>query len=136
MDGKIAIPTSGNLPQTVICPMCTATNDYSAIVCTSCHKPLGRKFDEDKSDWTLFPWEAGEAVIKIMMFGARKYARGNWKHVEPGTRYLSAAIRHISSWLNGEAVDSETGYSHLWHAGCCLMFAIWLEIHGKIKAGE
>lgn len=118
---------------TIKCPHCGFLNPYlNTIVCEKCGKPLGRKYDEDKTDWSLFPWEAGAAIVRIMMFGAKKYARGNWKHIDNGVRYISAAIRHIAAWLGGEAKDSETGYSHLWHAGCCLVFAIWLEIKGKL----
>ena len=95
-------------------------------------KLIGIKFDSDKPDWSLFPFTAGEAVVKIMMFGAKKYARDNWKHVKPGERYLAAAIRHIGKWLDGQPKDDETGYSHLWHAGCCLLFAIWLEQNGRM----
>jgi hypothetical protein len=116
----------------VVCPKCKATNKHSATFCKVCAEPLGIKYDEEKADWTLFPFSAGEAIVRIMMFGCKKYTRDNWKHVQPGQRYLAAAIRHIGRWLDGEAKDSETGCSHLWHAGCCLVFAIWLEIEGKM----
>lgn len=95
-------------------------------------KVIGLKYDENKVDWTLFPWSAGAAIVEIMMFGAKKYARNNWKHVVPGERYLAAAIRHIGTWLDGESKDKESGCSHLAHAGCCLLFAIWFESKGKI----
>ena len=120
----------------IICPMCGKKNTYDVVICKHCKKPLGRKFDEDKADWTLFPFSAGECVVKILMFGKRKYARNNWQHVRPGERYLAAAIRHIGAWCEGETNDKESGMSHLWHAGCCLIFAIWLEKNGHIKAGQ
>ncbi len=30
--------------------------------------------------------------------------------------------RHIFAWWGGEDKDPETGFSHLAHAGCCLLF--------------
>ena len=92
----------------------------------------GMKFDAGKTQWTLLPWEAVEKIVVIMMFGAKKYAPNNWKKVEPPIRYIDACYRHLNAWCNGEQNDKETGYSHLWHAGCNIVFAIWLELKGKL----
>lgn len=124
------------MTKTVKCPECGFKNPYSVMKCKKCQKPLGRKFDEDKTDWTLAPWKALDAIIRVMMFGAIKYERDNWKHVKPGCRYLAAAVRHIAAWLEGDQRDEDSGKSHLWHAGCCIVFAIWLELEGKIHAGR
>ena len=117
----------------VVCPECHTANDYTDTSCANCRKTLGRKFDEGKTDWTLAPWPAFEAIVSIMMFGAAKYSRGNWKSVKPAHRYIAACYRHLASWCDGEPCDKETGRSHLWHAGCCIVFCIWLEIEGKLS---
>ncbi|MFO0448763.1 MAG: dATP/dGTP diphosphohydrolase domain-containing protein [Pseudomonadota bacterium] len=89
---------------------------------------VGRKFDAGKLDYTLVPWDGLEEVVKVLEFGARKYARDNWKHVEGGEqRYQAAAFRHLIAYNQGETVDQETGLSHLAHAGCCLLFLLSLE---------
>lgn len=89
---------------------------------------VGRKFDAGKLDYTLVPWDGLEEVVKVLEFGARKYARDNWQHVEGGNvRYLAAAFRHMVAYNQGEKVDPETGLSHLAHAGCCLLFLLSLE---------
>lgn len=89
---------------------------------------VGRKFDAGKLDYTLVPWDGLEEIVKVLEFGARKYARDNWKHVEGGdVRYLAAAFRHLIAYNTGEKVDQETGISHLAHAGCCLLFLLSLE---------
>ena len=116
----------------VKCPECDADNPYEVTICQSCKAPLGRKFDEGKTEWTLFPFEAAECIVKVMMFGAKKYARNNWQHVKPPIRYIDAAYRHLNAWVAGEKNDKETKFSHLWHAGCCILFAIWLELKGKL----
>lgn len=89
---------------------------------------VGRKFDAGKVDYTLVPWDGLEEIVKVLEFGARKYARDNWKHVEGGEqRYQAAAFRHLIAYNQGEKVDQETGLSHLAHAGCCLLFLLSLE---------
>ena len=119
-------------PLEITCPHCKETNAYSKTICDCCAKPIGRKFDEGKIQWTLFPWEAAEKIVIILMHGAKKYAPNNWKHVEPPMRYIDACYRHLNAWCSGEACDKDTGHSHLWHAGCNIVFAIWLEMKGKL----
>lgn len=88
----------------------------------------GRKYDTGKPDYTLLPWDAVEQIVKVLDFGARKYARDNWKHVEGGdSRYLAAAFRHMAAHATGEKFDPETGLSHMAHAGCCILFLLALE---------
>jgi len=94
-------------------------------------KPImseGRKDDQDKDPWHLLPWDAVRAIVKILAFGADKYAPRNWEGGMAWSRPYSAAIRHLSAWWEGEDADPESGYSHLWHAGCCLLFLIAYEM--------
>ncbi len=88
----------------------------------------GRKFDAGKEPWSLFPWEAGTWVVRVLDFGARKYSPDNWRRVpDAQRRYFDAAIRHLSAWQRGEKLDHETGLPHLAHAGCCVLFMLALE---------
>lgn len=89
---------------------------------------MGRKFDDGKLDYTLVPFDALDEIVKVLMFGARKYDRDNWKHVDNAMqRYAAAAFRHLTAHAKGEANDPETGISHLAHAGCCVLFMLSLE---------
>ena len=81
------------------------------------------KYDNDKLDYTLLPFDALEKVTKVLEFGAKKYARDNWKTVEK-SRYMKACLRHIFAYIRGEEKDSESGESHLSHAACCLLFML------------
>ena len=91
---------------------------------------LGRKYDGEKLRWDLLPWEPTEEVVKVLTFGAKKYAPNNWKYV-PGRRwrYIGAAYRHLKAWICGEKLDVETGLHHLAHAACCLLFLLWCDSH-------
>lgn len=98
------------------------------VKCDTEEKKPGMKFDNDKLDYTLVPWVGVEEITKVLEFGAKKYARDNWKYVENAdTRYLAAAFRHLIQYNEGELKDRETGLSHLAHAGCCILFLLSLE---------
>lgn len=89
---------------------------------------IGRKYDGGKLDYTLVPFEALDEVVKVLMFGAHKYDRDNWRHVDNALqRYAAAAFRHLTAYNKGEKTDPETDISHLAHAGCCILFMLALE---------
>jgi hypothetical protein len=86
-----------------------------------------------KLDWTLFPFDGAEEIVRVLEDGARKYARDNWRKVpEATTRYRAAALRHLIADARGERLDPETGRPHLAHAGCCLLFVLALERAGRV----
>ena len=103
---------------------------------------IGRKFDSGKPRWSLLLWESVKQIVHVLTFGSQKYEDHNWKKVDnPIDRYYSAMMRHITDWYTGEKYDPETGYSHLAHAGCCLLFLLWFElkeigdVSPRVKAG-
>lgn len=82
------------------------------------------KFDSGKIDWTLVPFEALEGMVKVLEFGAKKYAAWNW--TEGGgfkwTRLIGSCLRHLFAWARGQDLDPESGLSHIYHAQCNLLF--------------
>lgn len=88
----------------------------------------GRKDDSGKEPWHLAPWDAFRAIVKVLRFGADKYAPRNWENGMAWSRPFAALQRHLTAWWEGEKADAETGMSHLWHAGCCIVFLIAYEI--------
>jgi hypothetical protein len=46
---------------------------------------------------------------------------------------FGGVMRHLTSWWSREDKDPETGYSHLWHAGCGILFLITYELRGVGK---
>lgn len=91
----------------------------------------GKKYDAGKASWHLFPFMAARVVVEVLRFGANKYGDRNWEAGMDYSRLFGAAIRHLTSWFDGEDVDSETGLSHLAHATCCLLFLLTYTITGK-----
>lgn len=89
----------------------------------------GVKYDTGKNLWNLLPLEPIQEIVKVLTFGAQKYSPDNWKKVpDAKERYYSAMMRHVVAFKLGERNDPETGYNHLAHAGCCLIFWMWFEI--------
>lgn len=101
----------------------------------------GRKDDSGKSRMDLLPPEALFAVAQVLSFGANKYGERNWEHGMSWGRVFGALMRHMWAWWAGKAPtsksflfgeqDDETKFSHLWHAGCCIMFLIAYEERGS-----
>ena len=88
----------------------------------------GRKDDAEKAPMRLLPWRALYRVSEVLAFGAAKYGEGNWVHVNDGVnRYVSAAIRHLGAFCDGEILDKDSGLPHLAHAGASVLFALAFE---------
>jgi len=88
----------------------------------------GRKDDTNKNPWHLLPFDALRAITKVLAFGATKYGGRNWEAGMDWDRPFAACLRHLTAWHEGEKADPETGFSHLWHAGCCILFLISYEL--------
>ena len=91
----------------------------------------GRKDDSGKARYDLIPPEFLEAVAQVLAFGATKYGERNWEKGMTWGRPFAAMMRHLWAWWRGEKADPETGFSHLWHAACCIAFLIAFEERGK-----
>lgn len=90
------------------------------------------KFDKDKPRPELIPNGFIVAMGKVMAYGAKKYATGNWAKCDDISRYIGAAMRHLCAYNDGEVIDPESGCPHLAHAGCSVAMAFGLHnIHNK-----
>lgn len=84
----------------------------------------GVKHDQGKPDLSLLPYEFLEEVARAMMYGEKKYGRFNYQGGMEWHRPAAACLRHVTKWLAGEDLDSESGVSHLGHAGACILMLI------------
>lgn len=90
---------------------------------------VGLKYDNDKPRYDLMPVNAEEEVVRVLTYGAEKYSANNWKNVKPlYERYYSACRRHLEAFRKGEKKDPESGFSHLAHAACCILFMLETEL--------
>ncbi|MCU7521636.1 MAG: hypothetical protein HF312_15575 [Ignavibacteria bacterium] len=90
----------------------------------------GKKYDAGKDRWDLLPFAQVRQIVKVLTFGAAKYEPNNWQGVEK-ERYIAAAFRHLTAWIDGERCDPESGIHHLAHAACNLLFLLWQDDNPK-----
>lgn len=95
--------------------------------------PEGIKYDSDKIRPELIAPEFIESLSEVLTYGAKKYEDRNWEKGMKWSRPFGAVMRHLWAWWKGEEKDPETGFSHLAHAACCIMFLVTYEAR---KTGE
>ncbi len=119
-----AIPTRKcDCSATETCPIC---KDAKLAV------GISPKHDAGKLMYSLIPPVATKALAEVLTFGAQKYAPNSWQGVEEGERrYLDALMRHLEAYRSGEAIDNESGLSHLSHAITNLAFLLHFEAQGN-----
>jgi hypothetical protein len=91
------------------------------------NKIIGR-FNQGKMQWTMMDFKAMEPMIQVLMYGAKKYDRDNWKKACPKKLDLLDSLeRHFVGLVAGESVDSESGLPHIGHLMCNAMFYSYWE---------
>lgn len=98
----------------------TASRPNRELVYTHTVSVGAVKFDGDKADFSLLTQAMLEPMTRALMYGERKYSRGNFREGFENVRLTSAALRHIYAYLNREELDPESGVSHLGHAMAAL----------------
>lgn len=86
----------------------------------------GTRYNTGKVKWSLVDFKSLEPMVRVLEFGAQKYAPENWKKGLKVTEIMESCLRHIFSFLEGQDNDTESDISHLGHAMCNLMFAQWM----------
>lgn len=70
----------------------------------------------------LILWKPVKWLVKIRMYGLKKYPNAeNYKNVDTLDWY-DACLRHLIAWGEQEFEDKESGYPHLAHALCNLCY--------------
>lgn len=79
---------------------------------------------KDKCPLWLIPPQPLEEAAFVHSLGAKKYGAWNWRQNKVcASTYISAIMRHLNAWREGEDLDPESGRSHLAHivAGCFIL---------------
>ena len=91
-----------------------------------------KKFDGKKNRLELIEPQFILGLGKVLSFGAAKYEKNNWMKAsseEDQDRIKGAMMRHMMAYMSGEKLDPETGFSHLHHISCNLMFLDYFDRH-------
>jgi hypothetical protein len=94
---------------------------------------LGDRYNEGKRRWGLLSYPALGELVKVLEYGAKKYASWNWEKGLSFTDTFECLQRHAIAWYNGEDKDQETGVSHMAHVLCNAMFLMHFIVTGKGK---
>lgn len=89
----------------------------------------GTKADDGKLPYHLVSPDALEGMVRVLDFGAKKYAERNWEKGISYSRVFGAAMRHLWAWWRGADLDPETRLNHLHHAACCIHFLAHYTAH-------
>lgn len=92
----------------------------------------GMKFDAGKPRWSLLMRGFAQSLatlVRVLTFGANKYAAHSWRTVPNGEeRYRDALYRHLAAIEAGEKCDPESGESHYAHAAFNILALHELEL--------
>jgi hypothetical protein len=88
-----------------------------------------RDTEAGKIDWTLLPLTGLERFIALMMRGAGKYGRHNWRKGQSMARAERSLWRHLVAYQNGERDED-----HL--TGVIFNAALLLDHEERIARGE
>ena len=80
------------------------------------------RYNMGKLEWSLVDFDSLEGLVKVLEYGAQKYARNNCKKGMPVTKVSESLMRHLFAFLRGEDVDPESGCRHISHVMCNAMF--------------
>ena len=87
------------------------------------------RYNEGKLEWSLVHFKSLEPMIKVLMYGTKKYSRDNWKKGLDRTQILESMMRHLVALMDGELIDPESNELHIGHIMCNAMF--WQYFNGK-----
>jgi hypothetical protein len=105
----------------------TATAQYAA------DDPKGAAGAKKAPMW-LLPASAMRETAWVHKHGATKYLPYNWR--ESGvcaSTYISAIMRHLDQWRDGEDMDAESGYSHIAHIAASCNILLDAQHCGKLR---
>jgi hypothetical protein len=80
------------------------------------------RYNEGKPQWGLVHYKSMEPMVRVLEFGAKKYAPNNWMNDMDTRKILESMQRHLAALMDGELNDPETGMSHMGNIQCNAMF--------------
>lgn len=84
----------------------------------------GMRFNSNKAELHQVPTSVINGIAKVLMYGAQKYEKGNFRRGMKWTTPYDCLTRHMMLWLDGEELDEESGLPHLYHAAANIAMLI------------
>lgn len=80
------------------------------------------RYNEWKPQWHLVHLQSLEPMIRVLEFGAKKYAPDNWKKPMDKKQILNSMMRHLAKLMDWEELDQESNLEHIGHIMCNALF--------------
>jgi hypothetical protein len=104
---------------------------YQALREITTKKDKALRYNSGKLKWSMVHFESLAPMVKVLMYGEKKYARDNWKKGLNREEILDSMQRHLASLIDGEEVDPESQEHHIGHIMCnCLFYSYFNIIDG------
>lgn len=87
------------------------------------------RYNAGKPKYSLLHLESLEPAVRVLEYGALKYAPYNWQKGLKVTEIIDSLMRHLTAFQNGENLDPESGLDHVGHMQCNLMFLAYMMKH-------
>lgn len=91
-------------------------------------KEKALRYNQGKPKWSLVHFKSLEPMVKVLMYGAAKYAPDNWKKGLDRREILESMQRHLAALIDGEEIDSESHEHHIGHIMCNCMFYSYFNV--------
>ena len=75
------------------------------------------------------PTEWYDEAVKVLEFGAEKYAAWNWACGMDWSVCIGCILRHMKAIVDGESIDPESGLHHYGHVVCNVIFLAYFVDH-------
>lgn len=98
----------------------------SSIIKEESKAKTGLRYNSGKLKWSLVDFPSFEPMVKVLEFGAHKYAAHNWKKGLKVSETIDSMLRHIYALIDGEDTDPESKLPHIGHIQCNAMFLAFM----------
>ena len=73
------------------------------------------RYNTGKPKWSLVHMHSLVPMIRVLEYGALKYAPFNWQKPMKRDELLDSMQRHMAALIDGEELDKESGLTHIGH---------------------
>ena len=80
------------------------------------------RYNSGKPQLSMVDLKCLEPCARVLEYGAKKYARDNWKKGMDVSKIVDSLLRHIGDLQAGKTIDEESGQLIIGHIQCNALF--------------
>ena len=80
------------------------------------------RYNTGKPQWSLVHMQSLVPMIRVLEYGALKYAPFNWQKPAERDTLINSMQRHMAALIDGNELDDESGLTHIGHIMANAMF--------------